>query len=56
MSQEAGQNRQSMRTPQAHSAVQAEQQSWEKIVRGLTEVRTVLAQIQESERQRGVST
>jgi hypothetical protein len=56
MSQEAGQNRQSMRTPQARSAVQAEQQSWEKIVRGLTEVRTVLAQIQESERQRGVST
>jgi hypothetical protein len=56
MSQEAGQNRQSMRPPQAHSAVQAEQQSWEKIVRGLTEVRTVLAQIEESERQRGVST
>jgi hypothetical protein len=55
MSQEAGQNMQSMRNPQAR-AVQTERQSWEKVVQGLTEVRTVLAQIEESERRRGVST
>ena len=50
----AGQNMQSMRNPQAR-AVQTERRSWEKVVQGLTGVRTVLAQIEESERQRGVS-
>jgi hypothetical protein len=41
--------------PQEHSTVQAERQSWEKVVQGLTEVRHVLEQIEQSERQRGVS-
>jgi hypothetical protein len=41
--------------PQERSTVQAERQSWEKVVRGLTEVRHVLEQIEQSERQRGVS-
>jgi hypothetical protein len=41
--------------PQEHSTVQAERQSWEKVVQGLREVRHVLEQIEQSERQRGVS-
>jgi hypothetical protein len=36
--------------------VQDERAAWEKVYQGLTEVRSVLEQIGQSERQRGVST
>jgi hypothetical protein len=56
VSQEAGHSTtHGASNPQERSTVQAERQSWEKVVRGLTEVRHVLEQIEQSERQRGLS-
>jgi hypothetical protein len=42
-------------TVQEQYRVQDERDAWEKVYQGLTEVRSVLQQIGESERQRGVS-